>query len=133
MAAAPADFRPLLEAEHKIKKETTESLTIELVRNPDILGAVAKLRTRDPANAPRIVVGFAAETDDLLANARDKLEKKNLDLIVANPVPQTFGSDSVKATLLSKTGDDMDLPPMTKENLASLIFDRLETLQQQKN
>lgn len=133
MAAAPADFRPATSSGSKIKKETTENLTLELIRNPDILGAVAHVRAADPANAPRIVVGFAAETDDLLANARRKLASKNLDLIVANPVPQTFGSDSVKATLLSRTHADVDLPPMTKDNLASTILDYLKTLQQQKN
>ncbi len=128
MAAAPADFRPALTAEKKIKKEAMAELTIELVRNPDILGEVARVREEDSSNAPRLVVGFAAETNDLLENARGKLERKNLDMIVANPVPQTFGSDNVKATLILKNHVELDLQPMTKEDLAGVIFQQVETL-----
>lgn len=134
MAAAPADFRPASSANQKIKKEAKEDLTIHLVRNPDILGEVARLRGEegvrgeDSANAPRVVIGFAAETNDLIASARGKLERKQLDMIVANPVPQTFGSDNVKATLILKNHAEMDLQPMSKENLAEIIFDQVETL-----
>lgn len=128
MAAAPADFRPATFADHKIKKEAAEQLTLELVRNPDILGAVAKAREQDPAHSPRVVVGFAAETDNLLANARGKLERKRLDMIVANPVPQTFGSENVKATMLFASGDELDLAPMSKEELAGMILDRIELM-----
>lgn len=126
MAAAPADFRPASTAEKKIKKEEMVGLTIELIRNPDVLGEVARVRAEDSANAPRVVIGFAAETNDLVQNARGKLERKNLDMIVANPVPQTFGSDNVKATVLLKNHDELDLRPMTKENLAEVIFDQIE-------
>lgn len=125
MAAAPADFRPATSAEQKIKKEERAALTITLARNPDILGEVARVRAEAPNDAPRVVVGFAAETNDLLANARGKLERKNLDMIVANPVPQTFGSENVKATLLKKDGTELDLPPLSKEALAGLIFDQI--------
>ncbi len=128
MAAAPADFRPFMTATEKIKKETADNLTIHLVRNMDILGEVARIRSERPQDAPRVVVGFAAETNDLLANARDKLERKRLDLIVANPVPQTFGSDNVKAIVLNKRGEQMDLEPMSKDNLASLILDEVEKI-----
>lgn len=128
MAAAPADFRAASAADHKIKKEATAELAIQLVRNPDILGEVARVRDEHTEQAPRVVVGFAAETNDLLANARAKLERKKLDLIVANPVPQTFGSDSVKATLLSKNQVENDLPPMPKEALAGVILERVEQL-----
>lgn len=128
MAAAPADFRPAESADKKIKKEEMAELTIQLVRNPDILGEVARIRTEQPDGAPRVVVGFAAETNDLLANARSKLARKRLDMIVANPVPQTFGSDSVQATILSKNQDAQDLPPMSKEQLAAVILDQVETL-----
>src|SRR5581483_9920298 len=109
MAAAPADFRPSSSANEKIKKEATEDLTIHLVRNNDILGEVAQIRAEKPEDALRIVVGFAAETNDLLKNAASKLERKRLDMIVANPVPQTFGSDNVKATLLFQNADMLDL------------------------
>lgn len=125
MAAAPADFRPASSAEQKIKKEALAELSIPLLRNPDILGEVARVRAATPGDAPRFVVGFAAETNDLLANARSKLERKNLDLLVANPVPQTFGSDMVKATLLLRDGKELDLPPATKEELAGVIFNQI--------
>jgi phosphopantothenoylcysteine decarboxylase / phosphopantothenate---cysteine ligase len=128
MAAAPADYRPVSAADHKIKKEASEQLAIELLRTPDILGEVAQLRERQPQLAPRAVVGFAAETDDLLANARSKLERKRLDLIVANPVPQTFGSDRVQATLLNASGGINELEPMTKERLAEIILDEIAAL-----
>ncbi|HZQ07019.1 MAG TPA: bifunctional phosphopantothenoylcysteine decarboxylase/phosphopantothenate--cysteine ligase CoaBC [Anaerolineae bacterium] len=133
MAAAPADFRPSFTATEKIKKETTDDLTLHLVRNMDILGEVARIRSEQPQAAPCVVVGFAAETNDLLSNARSKLERKRLDLIVANPVPQTFGSDNVKATLLSKNGKQTDLEPMSKDNLASLILDEVEKILANQN
>lgn len=125
MAAAPADFRPASSAKQKIKKEDRADLTIELVRNPDILGEVARIRAQAQEDAPRVVVGFAAETNDLIQNARSKLERKNLDLLVANPVPQTFGSANVKATLLKRGGAELDLPPMSKQELASVILDHI--------
>jgi phosphopantothenoylcysteine decarboxylase/phosphopantothenate--cysteine ligase len=128
MAAAPADFRPAASAGEKIKKEAAAELTIHLVRNPDILGDVAVVRAAEPTQAPRVVVGFAAETNDLRANALSKLERKRLDLIVANPVPQTFGSENVKATLLLKNATEFDLDPMPKEQLAGLILDQVELL-----
>jgi len=118
MAAAVADFRPAQAAEQKIKKGDADSLTIELVKNPDILAEVGKASRR-----PTFVIGFAAETQDLIANARAKLEAKNLDLIVANPVPQSFGSDVDQATLLMRGGAVNKLPPMPKEDLAERILD----------
>lgn len=128
MAAAPADFRAADVAKSKIKKDKNERLNLELVRNPDILASIAELREREPALAPAVVVGFAAETENLLEHAREKLEKKHMDLIVANPVPQTFGSDQVKATLLAASGESSHLDPMSKESLAGIILDRVEGL-----
>ncbi len=122
MAAAVADFRPEQAAEQKIKKGKTETLMLELVKNPDILGDVARHASR-----PALVIGFAAETDDLLANARTKLESKNLDLIIANLVPSAFGSDIVKATLLERGGTVTELPPIAKEELAEQILDFITT------
>ncbi len=118
MAAAVADFRPAQASEQKIKKGNAESLTIELVKNPDILAEVGKSSQR-----PKCVIGFAAETHDLIANARAKLESKNLDLIVANPVPQSFGGDIEQATLLARDGEVNELPPLPKEELAEKILD----------
>jgi phosphopantothenoylcysteine decarboxylase/phosphopantothenate--cysteine ligase len=128
MAAAPADFKAADPASSKIKKDSSAALTLQLVPNPDILLQVARLRAECPADAPRVVVGFAAETDNLLANAREKLERKRLDLIVANPVPQAFGADTVQATLISARGDTVELDPLTKDELAAVILDRVETL-----
>ncbi|MDH3675325.1 MAG: bifunctional phosphopantothenoylcysteine decarboxylase/phosphopantothenate--cysteine ligase CoaBC, partial [Anaerolineae bacterium] len=83
MAAAVADFRPASVAERKIKKmKDTEGLSLEMVRNPDILAAVAKQKAS--GYGPRLTVGFAAETEDLIDNAREKLKRKRLDLIAAN-------------------------------------------------
>ncbi len=128
MAAAPADYRPRESADKKITKEKSESLTIELVRNPDVLVAIATRREAEPNIGPRTVVGFAAETDNLLENAQAKLTRKRLDLLVANPVPQTFGSDRIQATLLDRSGEIIALDPMPKEELAAIILDRAEGL-----
>ncbi len=122
MAAAVADFRPARAAEEKIKKGSAETLTLELVRNPDILQEVAS-RLPPADRRPLLVIGFAAETQDLLANARAKLEVKNLDLIVANPVPQSFGADIEAATLLTRDGAAMELSPLPKEELAEKVLD----------
>ncbi len=118
MAAAVADFRPEQEAEQKIKKGGVETLTLQLVKNADILGDVARHSSR-----PTLVIGFAAETQELLVNARAKLESKNLDLIVANPVPSAFGSDIDQATLITRGGVVTELPPIAKEELAEKILD----------
>lgn len=118
MAAAVADFRPAKLAEQKIKKGRADTLTLELVKNPDILNEVSLLLMRRT-----VLVGFAAETQDLMANARAKLEAKNLDLIVANPVPQSFGSDMDQATLIARGNAITELPPMLKEDLAEKILD----------
>lgn len=118
MAAAVADFRPAKPAEQKIKKGKADTLTLELVKNPDILNEVSLLLMRRT-----VLVGFAAETQDLLANARAKLDAKNLDLIVANPVPASFGSDMDHATLIARDGTVTELPPILKEDLAEKILD----------
>jgi len=128
MAAAVADFRPAQAAEQKIKKGSAETLTLDLVKNPDILRDVAEWRDKNlksqiPNLKSMVVVGFAAETQDLLANARAKLEAKHLDLIVANPVPQSFGADVEQATLIARDGAVSELPPLPKEELAEKILD----------
>jgi len=123
MAAAVADYRPALIAKQKIKK-TDDSRFVELVRNPDILQAVANRRETD--NRPRLVVGFAAETEDLLENARNKLDRKKLDLMVANDVSATdsgFAVDTNKVTLLDTKGNTTALPLLPKNEVAERIFD----------
>jgi len=116
-AAAPADFRPVAR-EQKIKK--TEHLTLELDRTEDILAAVGKCKGRT------VLVGFAAETQDIEKHAAEKLEAKNLDLIVANDVgagSDVFGGDMNEVTLISRGGERIALPRMTKREVAKAILD----------
>ena len=119
MAAAVADYRPASIVGRKIKKGK-ERLTLELVRNPDILAEVA--------DGKLLKVGFAAETEDLIENARAKLAGKRLDLIVANPVPASFGGDAIQAILIARGGEVTELPPLPKSELAELVLDRLVEL-----
>ncbi len=124
MAAAVADFQPPTVAGQKIKKrDGMDGLTLELVRTPDIL---AELKPR------RLVkVGFAAETNDLLANAREKLERKGLDLIAANDVTATdagFAVDTNRLTLISRDGATDSLPLLSKYEAANALLDRVVAL-----
>lgn len=128
MAAAVADYCPRRTAEHKIKKRD-EELVLELRRTPDILMEVAQQRA--DTGSPRIVVGFAAETRDVLDQARTKLERKRLDLIVANDVSAPgsgFGSDTNQVTLLWADGTVEALPCLPKTEVAHAIWDRLARL-----
>ncbi|MCR4400367.1 MAG: bifunctional phosphopantothenoylcysteine decarboxylase/phosphopantothenate--cysteine ligase CoaBC [Syntrophomonadaceae bacterium] len=123
-AAAVADYRPRHVSRQKVKKGDGE-LHIELERNPDILAEVARCK------GARVTVGFAAETEDVLANARVKMEKKKLDLLVANDVTMEgagFGVDTNVATILSPDGRAESLPRMSKEQLADEILDRVVAL-----
>jgi phosphopantothenoylcysteine decarboxylase/phosphopantothenate--cysteine ligase len=128
MAAAVADYRPVRAAPQKIKKNE-EALALELTRTPDILAEVA--RQRAGGHGPKVMVGFAAETEDLLTNARAKLQSKELDLIVANDVsaPDSgFEVDTNRATLLWADGRTEALPLMTKQELADTIWEQLRQL-----
>ena len=123
-AAAVADFRPAHAAPEKIKKGLGgEGPNLELVRNPDILAEVASLRCS--TGWPRVVVGFAAETEDLLENASAKLKAKQLDLIVANDVTAPgsgFGSDDNRVTLLFRDGRLEPLELMPKPVVADRVL-----------
>ncbi|WP_445003548.1 bifunctional phosphopantothenoylcysteine decarboxylase/phosphopantothenate--cysteine ligase CoaBC [Halomonas mongoliensis] len=126
--AAVADYRAESTAEHKIKKvEGEEELVLRLVKNPDIIAAVAAL----PAERRPLVVGFAAETRDLTTYARDKLVRKGLDMIVANDVSREglgFGSDHNAALLLWRSGDggvdQESLDPQPKREMAGAVIRR---------
>jgi len=126
MAAAVADYRPSKIAEHKIKKgDDGTGLILELERTVDILGAVAD---RPEDERPAIVVGFAAETEDLLANAREKLRRKRLDLIVANDVSASdsgFEVETNRVTLLGSDGSQEELPLMSKADVAERVVARI--------
>jgi phosphopantothenoylcysteine decarboxylase/phosphopantothenate--cysteine ligase len=120
-AAAVADYRPALRANLKIKKTATPK-ALELIKNPDILEELGKNK------GARLLVGFAAETSDLLQNAGKKLAEKNLDMVVANDISQTgagFNIDTNIVKLLFKGGRLEELPIMGKEELADVILDRV--------
>jgi phosphopantothenoylcysteine decarboxylase/phosphopantothenate--cysteine ligase len=125
MAAAVADFRPDQAAEHKIKKQRALP-TLVLQPTDDILAAVARQRLE--TGRPRVVVGFAAETQDLRSNARVKLQAKNLDLIVANDVSALdagFQVDTNRVTLITPTGEPEELPLLTKAEVAARVIDKV--------
>jgi phosphopantothenoylcysteine decarboxylase / phosphopantothenate---cysteine ligase len=127
MAAAVADFRPVRPADHKLKKDTVLP-ALELERTTDILRAVAEVRAR--TGRPACVVGFAAETDDVLANARRKLQEKRLSLVVANDVSKPdagFGADTNRVTLIDSEGAE-ELPRLSKAEVAQRILDRVQAL-----
>lgn len=122
MAAAVADFRPAEYVTGKIKKKDgQEPAPLTLVRNPDILAEVAA----DRAAPGQIVVGFAAETDNVLANGREKLRRKGCDLLVVNEVGErkTFGSEENEAVVLAADGSETPVPHGPKEALADTVWD----------
>lgn len=116
MAAAVADWRMKKVADHKLKKQADQAtLELTLVKTKDILREVAKQKTPD-----QVVVGFAAETNNLLKNAEKKLREKGADMIVANDVSQNvFGSDKDKVTILRQNGTIEEWPEMSKKEIAS--------------
>ena len=127
MAAAVADYRAMTPNKQKIKKGTGDRMVLELTKNPDILAE---------AQGPEVKVGFAAETKNLLANARQKLINKNVDLFVANDVTSTgagFGSDTNKVTILDQNNGIEDIPLMTKYEVAHRILDRVVDILKQKS
>ncbi len=126
MAAAVADFRPARVAEQKVKKDRGDLATLALEPTTDILAAVANLRIK--TGLPRVVVGFAAETEELLENAKHKIQAKSLDLIAANDVSASdsgFGVDTNRIVLIDASGRSQSLPLMSKIAVAELLLDRV--------
>jgi phosphopantothenoylcysteine decarboxylase/phosphopantothenate--cysteine ligase len=126
MAAAVSDYRPAERSPRKLKKKDAEAHTIVLEPNADILACLGKVK---PSN--QALVGFAAETENILENAKGKLVRKNLDFIVANDLAQEgcgFGHDTNQVSIIERNGAVTNLPPMTKEQVASEIWDRIERL-----
>lgn len=120
-SAAVADYRPTAIAEHKIKKGNEEIMELHLVKNPDIVATVASQDNRP------FTVGFAAETQDVLNYARGKLERKNLDMIVANDVSRSdigFNSDENAVTLVTADAD-LELPQASKRQLAGQLIEHI--------
>ncbi len=125
LAAAVADYRPREAAEHKIKK-TGETLRLELVKNPDIAASLGSKKL-----SGQLLVGFALETEDELANAQSKLEKKNFDLIVLNSLRDEgagFNYDTNKITILGKNNKIRKFELKSKTAVAGDILDEVEAL-----
>ena len=125
-AAAVSDYRPMDRAAHKIKKEA-DTLSLELIKNPDILAELGSARKK--ANC--LLVGFAAETKDLTANAKKKLRGKNLDMIVANDVSRAdsgFETDTNIVKIIYSDGKIEELALMTKDAVADLVLDRINAM-----
>ena len=127
-AAAPADYRAKEVAPQKIKKQGGEPMTFTLVENPDVAATLGKAK-----RSGQVFVGFAAETNDVLAHARDKLARKNLDMIVANDVTRPgagFDVDTNIVTLITKDGQEA-LPMMSKVEVEQRILDRALALRRE--
>jgi phosphopantothenoylcysteine decarboxylase/phosphopantothenate--cysteine ligase len=122
--AAVADYRPAIETEHKIKRERGGLTSIPLAENPDILKTIAQLK----AGRPRLVVGFAAETDDILCHAEVKRKRKGCDWIVANDVSPgahcAMGGERNSIILITEDGDET-WPEMDKHEVARLLAERI--------
>lgn len=122
-AAAVADYRPAKTADMKIKKDARETLSLELTKTPDILAGVSRERTDG-----QTVIGFAAETNDVVEYALSKMEKKGLDMVVANDITKSgagFNSDTNAATIIARNGSPIELPLMPKREMADRILDEL--------
>jgi phosphopantothenoylcysteine decarboxylase / phosphopantothenate---cysteine ligase len=123
MAAAVGDYRPQTVASQKLKK-ASPTMEVTLVRNPDILSLLGENKLQ-----AQVLVGFAAETENLLENASEKLVKKNLDFIVANDLSVAgsgFASDTNQVKIIDRSGQVADLPCLSKDKVAALIWDRVE-------
>ena len=137
MAAAVADFRPVVRAESKVPRD--EALALELESTPDLLAAIARIvrgrdatgaRTGEPIRPAPILVGFAAETGSL-ARAADKLRQKQVDLLVANDVAEAgsgFGTDTNRVSIFAADGSHEDLPLQAKRAVADHLLDRVARL-----
>jgi phosphopantothenoylcysteine decarboxylase/phosphopantothenate--cysteine ligase len=130
-AAAVADWRVAHEGEQKLKKTTAGMPPLQLVENPDILATIAKL----PKLRPALVIGFAAETENLIENARAKLARKGCDWIVANdvsPASGVMGGDRNTVHLLTRDGNKIESwPVMTKEEVATTLVARIASQAEQ--
>ncbi|WP_027084223.1 bifunctional phosphopantothenoylcysteine decarboxylase/phosphopantothenate--cysteine ligase CoaBC [Cohnella panacarvi] len=124
-SAAVADYRPLHQEEHKMKKKS-DTLTLELVRNPDILQTIGEWREKQAGKRVPVVIGFAAETMELERNALDKLARKKCDYIVANNVTQAgagFGTDTNIVSIYGTGGFAEHLPRMPKKAVAQRVLE----------
>ena len=121
MTASISDFRPKFVSNNKIKKHGDDGLTIELIQNPDVLKTVSKLKTKEDQK----IVGFCAETENLIENAIKKINSKNLDSIVANDVSRKdigFNVDYNEVTVINKNGEQIKIEKDTKNNIARKVL-----------
>ena len=121
LSAAVADYRPAEQADHKLKKQGDEGMTLRLVQNPDILATLGCTKREG-----QILVGFALETDHEIQNAESKLKRKNLDYIVLNSLRDAgagFGVDTNKVTILAANGNRTELPLASKGEIARRIVE----------
>ncbi len=123
--AAVADYRPETVSKEKIKKKE-DAMTISLVKNPDIISEVANLSQRP------IVVGFAAETENIVVNGREKLEKKKLDLLFANHATETFNSENIAVTVIA-ADLNLELPEGSKTSVARSLLELIAEKQSDKS
>ncbi|HSV31280.1 MAG TPA: bifunctional phosphopantothenoylcysteine decarboxylase/phosphopantothenate--cysteine ligase CoaBC [Atribacteraceae bacterium] len=124
MTAAVSDFRPIEYVSHKLKKNAGQGAFLEFVLNPDILGGLGENKEN------RILVGFCAESDDLLSEARCKLHRKKADLVVANLIGRDgsgFGVPTVKGWIVDREGRETPFPLIDKTDLATLIIDHISS------
>ena len=125
LSAAVADYRPSECADHKLKKNGSEGMHLDLVQNPDILATLGGMKTDK-----QTLVGFALETDNEETNAQRKLEKKNLDYIVLNSLRDKgagFGGDTNKVTVFARDGRHIESPLLSKKEIARLIINTVTT------
>jgi phosphopantothenoylcysteine decarboxylase/phosphopantothenate--cysteine ligase len=129
MAAAVADFRPAQVAGQKLKKSAVPEIRLE--KTMDILMAVGEARDGSPAHRPAVIVGFAAESQNVIENARDKVLRKRLSLIVANDISASdagFGVDTNRVTVIDAGGGVEELPLLTKTQVAEAVLARVEKM-----
>ncbi|PCH63197.1 MAG: bifunctional phosphopantothenoylcysteine decarboxylase/phosphopantothenate--cysteine ligase CoaBC [SAR86 cluster bacterium] len=117
--AAVADYRPVAVESEKIKKHD-QQMQITLIKNPDIISQIAALKQRP------IVVGFAAETQQIVEHGRDKLQRKNLDILFANNATETFNSDDIQVTALTKHSEQ-EIGPANKASVARTMLQMIAT------
>ena len=121
MAAAVADFKVENKLDHKLKKEELNDITLKLIKNPDILLELQKMKKRN-----QIVIGFAAETNDVVNNAKSKLKNKKMDAVILNDVSRIdigFNSNDNEVTIFFKSGKEISLEKNSKEKIAKQIID----------
>lgn len=129
LSAAVADYAPVVRSETKIKRENTESMTLELIKNPDIAASLGR-RKRN-----KILVGFALETDHELEHAISKMQRKSLDMVVLNSLRNPlagFNKDTNQVSILTSKGYRKDYPAKNKRNVAADILDEIEVIEKEK-